>query len=33
MVVEDRMAEPDGPVASLRRAGSTDGSPGALPPG
>jgi proteasome beta subunit len=33
MVVEDRMAEPDGPVASLRRAGSTDGSPSALPPG
>jgi proteasome beta subunit len=33
VVVEDRMAEPDGPVASLRRAGSTDGSPSALPSG
>jgi proteasome beta subunit len=36
-VVEGRMAEPDGPVAPLRRAGTpggaASGSPGALPPG
>jgi len=32
-VIEGRMADPDGPPASLRRAGSTNGSPNALPPG
>ncbi len=31
-VIEGRMTEPDGPLASLRRAGSANGSPSALPP-
>ena len=31
-VIEGRMTEPDGPLASLRQAGSTNGSPSALPP-
>jgi proteasome beta subunit len=31
-VIEGRMAEPDGPLASLHQAGSTNGPPSALPP-
>ncbi len=31
-VIEARMAKPDGPLAPLRPAGSSNGSAGALPP-